>query len=66
MLTTYDSGRVPPENPVWDMETGLSLNVPAQMQLWPGWWNQKPDLYALLQEKRKAAGVVVQDDLGEA
>lgn len=52
-----------PENVSIDWETGLALNIPAEQQLYPGWWITEPEKYAALLEARAAAGVEVEDAL---
>lgn len=50
-----------PRNLIIDMETGLTLNLPAEYQLFPGWWVKRPDLYKQLCDARRAHGVTCLD-----
>lgn len=47
----------------WDEELGLYLDVDAAIQRWPFWWDESPEEYEKLQEKRKSAGVEIEDEL---
>ena len=47
----------------WDEDLGLYLDVDATIQRWPFWWDESPQDYEKLQEKRKAAGVEFEDEL---
>lgn len=47
----------------WDDELGLYLDVDASIQRWPFWWDQRPDEYTALLEKRKAKGIEIEDML---
>lgn len=47
----------------WDEELGLYLDVDASIQRWPFWWDEVPEDYQKLQEKREAAGVEQEDAL---
>ena len=47
----------------WDEEMGLYLDVDAAIQRWPFWWDESPEEYETLQEKRKSAGVEIEDHL---
>lgn len=47
----------------WDDELGLYLDVDATVQNYPFWWDQEPQAYAKLQEKRKAKGIEIEDEL---
>ena len=47
----------------WDEELDLYLDVDATIQRWPFWWDQRPDEYEKLLEKREAAGIEFEDEL---
>lgn len=66
MLIAYTEDSEDQVDPIWAPEIGLALNIPAENQLWPGWWKSKPDIYKRLQELRSQHGITVQDDLGES
>lgn len=50
----------------WDPELGLFLDVAAEVQLYPLWWQDNPRTYEELQKRRKAKGIKVVDDLNIA
>ena len=51
-----------PDLVAFDLELGLSLNLRAQDQEWPGWWVDQPERYEALKAAREAAGLVTPDD----
>jgi hypothetical protein len=52
-----------PDQPVWDMETGLCLNMDASKQDAPFWWVHQPDRYQTFLSNRKKAGIEFHDVL---
>ena len=48
---------------VYNPETGLYLDLPADVQFYPQWWKHEPRLYERLVALRKEAGITVEDDL---
>ena len=51
-----------PDLVAFDLELGLSLNLRAQDQEWPGWWVDQPERYEALKAAREAAGLETPDD----
>jgi hypothetical protein len=47
----------------WDSNLNLYLDVPAQNQAYPLWWDEEPTRYQDLQTARQKAGIKIEDDL---
>lgn len=50
-----------PNEVIVDEATGLALNIPAEYQEWPNWWNDDPVKYAALQSARATLGISIND-----
>lgn len=44
-----------------DWECGYSINIPVEMQGYPGWWNDEPEIIARILKLRKERGIQIND-----
>jgi hypothetical protein len=50
-----------PDKVIIDWPTGYAVNLPVYVQDYPGWWNDRPDIYARIKQLRKDMGISVVD-----
>lgn len=46
-----------------DWESGYSINVPVELQGYPGWWNDWPEVANRIRQLRAEQGITVNDAL---
>lgn len=51
-----------PDEPIIDLVTGYTLNMPLEWQVEPGWQVKHPDLYQHILRQRELRGIVIEDD----
>jgi hypothetical protein len=50
-----------PKQLIVDAVSGYAVNVPVTEQDYPGWWNDRPEVYARIKQARKDLGIDVID-----
>lgn len=62
----FENGQGPDKEPIIDLLTGISLNLPLGSQLYPYWWENEPEKYAYVLARREELGITgIDDDLWE-